>query len=114
MSKGQEVKEYQISDTVHFKSKYITQGTLTPEDTIVKALNDLTNALKQKRNKKGIVKYEALQKIDKMLNNIPATEHQVPLMIVSKLRGGGADVGVFWRYQILAQEEIFGSLRLLR
>jgi hypothetical protein len=48
-----------------------------PEDTVVKALNDLTNAL---RNKKGIVEYEALQKIDKMLNNIPATEHQAPLM----------------------------------
>jgi hypothetical protein len=39
-----------ISDTVHFKHKYITQPTSTPEDTIVKALNDSTNALKQERN----------------------------------------------------------------
>ncbi len=65
-----------ISDTVHFKHKYITQPTLTSEDTIVKALNDLTNALKQKKNKKEIVEYEALQRIDKILNNIPATEQQ--------------------------------------
>jgi hypothetical protein len=42
----------------------------------VKALNDLTNALKQKKNKKEIVEYEALQRIDKILNNIPATEQQ--------------------------------------
>jgi hypothetical protein len=67
-----------ISDMVHFKHKYITQLTLTPEDTIVKALNDLTNALKQKRNNKGIVGYEALQRIDKILSNIPLTEQQVP------------------------------------
>jgi hypothetical protein len=49
-----------------------------PEDTIVTALNDLTNALKQKRNNKGIIEYEALQRIDEILNNIPATEQQVP------------------------------------
>jgi hypothetical protein len=36
-----------VSDTVHFKHKYITQPTLTPEDTIVKAINDLTHALKK-------------------------------------------------------------------
>jgi hypothetical protein len=63
---------------VHFKHKYITQPALTPEDTTVKALNDLTNALKQKRNNKGIVEYEALQRIDNILNNIPATEQQLP------------------------------------
>ena len=33
----------QISDTIPFKHKYITEPTLTPEDTIVKALNDLTH-----------------------------------------------------------------------
>jgi hypothetical protein len=78
MSKRQEVKEYQTRciSSIH----YITQPTLTPEDTIVKALNDLTNALKQKRNNKGVVEYEALQRIDKILNNIPAKEQQVPPM----------------------------------
>jgi hypothetical protein len=42
-----------VSDTVLFKHKYITQPTLTPEDTIVKALNDLTHTLKARRNKNG-------------------------------------------------------------
>jgi hypothetical protein len=49
-----------------------------PEYTIVKALNDLTNALKQKRNNQGIVECEALQRIDKILSNNPSTEQQVP------------------------------------
>jgi hypothetical protein len=43
----------QISDTVFFKHKYITQPTVTPADTIVKALDDLTHALKEWRNVKG-------------------------------------------------------------
>jgi len=62
-----------ISDTVHFKHKYITEPTLTPEDTIVKALNDLTHALKERRNKKGIEELDALQRINDLLNNIPTT-----------------------------------------
>jgi hypothetical protein len=45
----------------------------------VRALNDLTNALKQKRNNKGIVEYDALQRMDKILNNIPSTAQQSPL-----------------------------------
>jgi hypothetical protein len=53
-----------VSDTVHFKHKYTTQPTLTPEDTIVKALNDLTQALKERNTKKGTGQIEALQKID--------------------------------------------------
>jgi hypothetical protein len=60
-----------VSDTVHFKHKYIMQPTLTPEDTIVKALNDLTQALKERKNKKGTERIEALQKIDELLNKVP-------------------------------------------
>ena len=44
-----------------------------PEDTIVKALNDLTQALKERRNKKGIEAMDALQWINELLNNIPTT-----------------------------------------
>ena len=62
-----------ISDTVHFKHKHITSPTLTPEDTIVKVLNNLTHALKERQNTKGTVKIEALQKLDKLLNKIPTT-----------------------------------------
>jgi hypothetical protein len=39
---------------VHLKHEYITQPTLTPEDTIVKVINDLTHTLKESRNTKGI------------------------------------------------------------
>jgi hypothetical protein len=60
-----------VSDTVHFKHKYIMQPTLTPEDMIVKALNDLTQALKERKNKKGTEQIEALQKIDELLNKVP-------------------------------------------
>ncbi len=60
-----------ISDTVFFKHKYITQPTLMQVDTIVKALNDLTHALKGRKNVKGNAQIKALEKIDKLLNNIP-------------------------------------------
>jgi hypothetical protein len=62
-----------VSDAIHFKHKYITQPTLTPEDIIVKAINDLTQALKERRNKKGTELIEALKKIDELLNKVPAT-----------------------------------------
>ena len=62
-----------ISDIVHFKHKHITTPTVMPEDTIVKCLSNLTQALKERRNTKGAVKYQALQKLDKLLNRIPAT-----------------------------------------
>jgi hypothetical protein len=75
---SKKTRSERISDTVHSKHKYITQSTIMQEDTIVKALNDLMNALKQKRNNKGIVEYRALQRIDKRLNNISLTEQQVP------------------------------------
>ncbi len=57
-----------VSDTVHFKHKYITQPTLTPEDTIVKAIDDLTHALKESRNTKGILQIKALLKMDELFN----------------------------------------------
>jgi hypothetical protein len=61
-----------VSDTVYFKHKHITQPTLTLEDRIVKALNDLTHTLNERRNTKGILEMEALQKIDELLNKIPS------------------------------------------
>lgn len=66
-----QTRSERISDTVHFKHKHITIPTLTPEDTIVKSLNDLTQALKKQRNTKGDMEYEALQKLDELLNGIP-------------------------------------------
>ncbi len=43
-----QTKRERVSDTVFFKTKYITQLTMTPADIITKALNDLTQALKGK------------------------------------------------------------------
>ena len=42
-----------ISDTVFFKHRYITQPTLTPNDTLVKAIDDLTHAIRGQKNHKG-------------------------------------------------------------
>ena len=44
---------------------------MTPADVITKALNDLTQALKGKRNHKGLEQIEALTKLDNILNNTP-------------------------------------------
>jgi hypothetical protein len=66
-----------ISDTVHFKHRHITIPTVTPEDTIVKCLNDLTQALRERRNTKGAIEYDALQKLDELLNKIPVATFPV-------------------------------------
>jgi hypothetical protein len=68
-----QTKSKQVSDTVFFKTKYITQPTMTPADTITKALNNLTQALKGKSNAKGLEQIEALKKLDAILNNTPET-----------------------------------------
>ena len=47
-------KSERISDEVFFKHKYITQPTLTPVDTVVKAIDDLAFALKGARNTHGM------------------------------------------------------------
>ena len=50
---------------------FIPVLVVTPEDTIVKSLNDLTQALKEQRNTKGTIEYEALKKLDELLSGIP-------------------------------------------
>ncbi len=66
-----QTKSERVSDTVFFKTKYLTQTTLTPADIITKALNDLTQALKEKNNQQGIDQMEALTKLNNILNNAP-------------------------------------------
>ncbi len=63
-----------VSDTVFFNTKFITQPTLTPADMITKALNDLTQALKGKRNHKGLEQLDALKRLETILNNVPDPE----------------------------------------
>ena len=55
-----QTKSDQVSNTVFFKTKYITQPTVTPADVITKAINDLTQALKGKSNAKGLEQIGAL------------------------------------------------------
>jgi hypothetical protein len=71
------IKSEILPDKVHFKHKYITQPTLMPEDTIMKALKDLTQALIERRNMKGNEQIKVLQKIDKLLNKVPTTANMV-------------------------------------
>ena len=52
--------------------KFITQPTLTPVDTVVKAIDDLTCALKGARNTQGMQQIERLKMIDELLNKIPS------------------------------------------
>jgi hypothetical protein len=66
-----QTRSEQVSDTVFFKTKYLTQPTLTLSDVITKALNDLTQALKEKNNQQGISQMEALTKLNNILNNAP-------------------------------------------
>ena len=67
------MKSERVSDTVFFKTKFITQPTLTPADTITKTLNDLTQALKGKMNQQGLEQIEALTKLNDILGNTPET-----------------------------------------
>jgi hypothetical protein len=59
-----------MSGTVFFKTKFIMQPTLTPTDTIVNVITNITNTLKGTRNIKGIQDIEQLKLLDKLLNNI--------------------------------------------
>jgi hypothetical protein len=68
-----QTKSEQVSDTVFFKTKYITQPTMMPADVITKVINNLTQALKGKSNAKGLEQIEALQKLEIILNNVPET-----------------------------------------
>jgi hypothetical protein len=66
-----QTRNERVSDTVFFKTKFITQPTLTPADTIPKALNNSRQALKGKNNQQGIDQIEALTKFNDILNNTP-------------------------------------------
>ncbi len=68
-----QTKSERMSDTVFFKTKYITQPTLTQTNIISKALNNLTHVLKGKSNQKGLEQIEALTKLDNILNNVLQT-----------------------------------------
>jgi hypothetical protein len=49
-----------ISDTVYFKHKHITQPSLTTEDLVIKAIQDLSNAFKGGKNLNDNTQIEAI------------------------------------------------------
>jgi hypothetical protein len=68
-----QTKSERASDTVFFKTKYITQPTMTPANIITKALSNLTQALKRKNNVKGLDQIKALNTLDDIYNNTLVT-----------------------------------------
>ncbi len=64
-------KSMRISDTVWFKHKYITQPIVTPAVMIVKALTDLTQALKGRTNLNRLEQIESLKCLKELLTNTP-------------------------------------------
>ena len=66
----------EITDTVWFKHKYITQPCVTSADQIVKAINNLTWALKGKNNVEGLEQMEAIQKLKELLTKAPIQEEE--------------------------------------
>jgi hypothetical protein len=65
----------QISNTVYFKHKHITQPTLTTEDLVIKAIQDLSNAIKGGRDLGGNTQIKAI----KGLTNVLRPGNQLPL-----------------------------------
>jgi hypothetical protein len=53
----------QISDTVYFKHKYITQPTTTTDDLVIKAIHDLTIAIKDNKNQINDAQSKAITKL---------------------------------------------------
>ncbi len=67
-------RQCRISDTVYFKHKYLTQPTVTAKDRIMKAILDLTAAIRGKLGDKSSSQYDALKKLSEILqpgNELP-------------------------------------------
>ena len=67
-------KSERVSKTAFFKHKYITQPTLTSEDIIIKALQDLKHAIKSTKNIKGNENLEALKKVKEIFDETPVAK----------------------------------------
>ncbi len=65
------MRSMRISYTIWFKHKYITQTTVTLADMIIKALPDLTQALKGKTNLEGLDQIESMKCLEELLTNTP-------------------------------------------
>ena len=67
-----------ISDTVYFKHTHITQPTLTTEDLVIKAIQDLSNAIKGGKKLGSNTQIEAIKGLTDALhpgNQMPLPAH---------------------------------------
>jgi hypothetical protein len=56
-----QTRSKRIIDTVFFKHKYITQPTVTPEDAVVNAYQNVQNAIKGINSAQNAAQLEALK-----------------------------------------------------
>ena len=71
-----QTRSKRITDTVFFKHKYITQPTVTPEDAVVNAYQNLENAIKGINSAQKAAQLEALERIEDMLK--PGNSKAIP------------------------------------
>jgi len=74
----------QISDTIYFKHKHITQPTLRTEDLVIKAIQDLSNAIKGGKNLGVDTQSEAIKGLTNALhpgNQLPLQAHSPRVQI---------------------------------
>jgi hypothetical protein len=74
----------QISNTIYFKHKHITQPTLTTEDLVIKAIQDLSNAIKGDKNLGGNTQIKAIKGLTDALhpgNQLPLQAHSLRVQI---------------------------------
>jgi len=74
-----------ISGTVYFKHKHITQPTLMNKDLVIKAIQDLSNAIKGGKNLGGNTQIEAIKGLTDALhhprNQLPFQAHSPRVQI---------------------------------
>jgi hypothetical protein len=71
-----QTRSKRITDTVFFKHKYITQPTVTPEDAVVNAYQNLENAIKGINSARNAAQLEALKRLEDMLK--PGNSKAIP------------------------------------
>ena len=102
----------QILDTVFFKHKQITQPTLTTEDLIIKANQDLTNVIKRNNKPGNNTQIEAIKQLTTALqprNQLPlrqASNNAPPRVQTNKSPRVQIDAPPRVQFNIEANEEI--------
>jgi hypothetical protein len=73
-----------ISDTVIFRHSYLTQPIISSDDQIVKAIGDLSSALRQQINARGKEEMEVLVKMNDILSNTPKEKAEIKKKVTFK------------------------------